>query len=181
MGLETLSGNHCTDFITSTGFNILYYFDIEIVVILFNLLAFGFNLKGNNYMNNMFSHSLWFIFEKLYFMVILLANPIILYILSKIELRITLNIFNILLFSSIALFYVLLFSCISYVIMELPLKKLIKLIVNSQFEDQQTIAQDEDNNNEEQIDLINYLPIMNEEGGEEEEKNDNINLNEIMN
>ena len=182
MGLETLSGNHCTDFITSTGFNILYYFDIEIVVILFNLLAFGFNLKGNNYMNNMFSHSLWFIFEKLYFMIILLANPIILYILSKIELRITLNIFNILLFSSIALFYVLLFSCISYVIMELPLKKLIKLIVNSQFEDQQTIAQDEDNNNEEQIDLINYLPIMNEEGGEEEEeKNDNINLNEIMN
>ena len=178
--LETLSQNHCTDFITSKVFNILFYFDVEIVVILFNLLAFGFNLKGNNYMNNMFSHSLWFIFEKLYFMIILLANPIILYILSKIELRITLNIFNIILFSSIALFYVLLFSCVSYVIMELPLKKLIKLIVNSQFDDQQTIAPNEDNNNEEQIDLINYLPILNEEVGGEEEKNDNVFLNEIM-
>ena len=178
--LETLSQNHCTDFITSKVFNILFYFDVEIVVILFNLLAFGFNLKGNNYMNNMFSHSLWFIFEKLYFMIILLANPIILYILSKIELRITLNNFNIILFSSIALFYVLLFSCVSYVIMELPLKKLIKLIVNSQFDDQQTIAPDEDNNNEEQIDLINYLPILNEEIGGEEEKNENVFLNEIM-
>jgi hypothetical protein len=64
--------------------------------------------------------------------------------------------------------------------MELPLKKLIKLIVNSQFDDQQTIAPDKDNNNEEQIDLINYLPILNEEVGGEEEKNDNVYVNDIM-
>ena len=171
--LDALSDDHCSSYITSIPFNILYYFDIEVVVFLVNFMAFSFNLKGNNYMNNMFSHSFWFVFEKIYFLIILLANPIILYILSQIELRITLNIFNVILFSFISLFYVLLFSCVCYMILELPLKKLIKVIVNAHLVDQNVITQDEDDTNEEQIDLINYLPIMNEE--REEIKNDNNN------
>ena len=168
--------DHCTAFITSAAFNAILYFDIELVVLLVQLMAFGFNLKGNNYVNNMFSHSLWFVFEKIYFLIILFAYPVILYILSQIELRITLNMFNVLLFSFIALFYVLLFSSIFYVILELPLKKIIKVIANAHLGSQSAITQDEDNTNEEQPELINYLPIMNEDEGEDKEhehQNDN--------
>ena len=105
--------------------------DSEIIVFIIHLMAFGFYVKGENFINNMFSNSMWLIFDKLYFSFFLLINPISLYILSQCETRIILNKNNTIIYSFICGFNAFVISILSFLFFELPYKRIIKLISKS--------------------------------------------------
>ncbi len=105
--------------------------DTDIVVLLVNLMALFFYLKGENHINEFLQLNFWSIFNRIYFSFLLLINPVILYVFYITETRITFNILNCYLYSfscGIVLFtLVILF----YAIFELPFKKFIKLFLKN--------------------------------------------------
>lgn len=122
---------HLKNFLDNPYNNFYMMIDIEIIVILIHLMAFGFYVKGENFINNMFSNSMWFIFDKLYFSFALLINPLTLYILSQCETRILLNKNNVIMYSFICGFISFIASIILFIFFEVPYKRIIKLISKS--------------------------------------------------
>ena len=121
----------------------MYRIDIEIVVILVQAILFILYFKGQNFVNDFFCHIFWGVLNKPYFSLILVANPLILYIFYQSETRIILNFFNILLYSIIGGCIVFLFGTFIYLFFELPFKRLIHNIFS--LEDQEDINDNEDN------------------------------------
>ena len=121
----------------------MYRIDIEIVVILVQAILFILYFKGQNFVNDFFCHIFWGVLNKPYFSLILVANPLILYIFYQSETRIILNFFNILLYSIIGGCIVFLFGTFVYLFFELPFKRLIHNIFS--LEDQEDINDNEDN------------------------------------
>ena len=103
--------------------------DTDIVVLLVNLMALFFYLKGNNYIYDFLNLDFWSIFNKIYFSFILLINPVILYTFYITETRINFNMGNVYLYSFAI--GILLFSLVIlvYAILELPYKKVIRLFL----------------------------------------------------
>jgi hypothetical protein len=107
--------------------SIVMMIDTDIVVLLVNLMALFFYLKGNNYIYDFLNLDFWSIFNKIYFSFILLINPVILYTFYITETRINFNMGNVYLYSFAI--GILLFSLVIlvYAILELPYKKVIRL------------------------------------------------------
>ena len=104
---------------------------MDIIIFLVQVMAFGFYIKGENYINNMFCHPMWTIFERIYFCFILLFHPITLYVLSQCETRIIMNLYNSMIYSLICGFCVFLGCIITFIFFELPYKRIVKLISNA--------------------------------------------------
>ena len=109
---------------------IIFNFDTDLFVILFYLTAFFQYIKGYNELNNFLCHNFWTVFNNFYFTYILLINPIILYIIYTTDTKIIFNLSNCFLYTFICGFLVFTITIIIYSIFELPLKKLIKYIMN---------------------------------------------------
>ncbi len=131
------------NYIKNNFINFMYRIDIEIVVILVQAILFILYFKGQNFVNDFFCHIFWGVLNKPYFSLILVANPLILYIFYQSETRIILNFFNILLYSIIGGCIVFLFGTFIYLFFELPFKRLIHNIFS--LEDQEDINDNEDN------------------------------------
>ena len=106
---------------------IIMMLDSDFVVLLVNLMALFFYLKGDNYINDFLNLNFWSIFNKIYFSFILLINPVILYVFYITESRINFNLSNCYLYSYAC--GILLFSLVIlvYALLELPYKKVIRL------------------------------------------------------
>ena len=130
------------DYITDTFVNIIYRIDIELYVFIVQSILFILYFKGQNFINDFFCHIFWGVLNKPYFSMILLANPLILYIFYQSETRIILNFFNVLLYSIISGCITFLFGTFCYLFFELPFKRLIRCIFN--WDDQEVIKDDDD-------------------------------------
>ena len=130
------------DLITNGAVNFMLRIDIEIVVLLIQAILFILYFKGQNFINDFFCHIFWGVFNKSYFSIILIANPLILYIFYQSETRIILNFFNLLLYSIIGACVSFLFGSIIYLFFELPYKRLIHNIFS--WEEQEDIKDDDD-------------------------------------
>jgi hypothetical protein len=130
------------DYITDTFVNIIYRIDIELYVFIIQSILFILYFKGQNFINDFFCHIFWGVLNKPYFSMILLANPLILYIFYQSETRIILNFFNVLLYSIISGCITFLFGSFGYLFFELPFKRLIRCIFN--WDDQEVIKDDEE-------------------------------------
>lgn len=128
---ENQRESHLTGYLTNLINNIFLFFDMDIIVFLVQVMAFGFYIKGENYINNMFCHPMWTIFERIYFCFILLFHPITLYALSQSETRIIMNLYNSIIYSLICGFCVFLACIITFIFFELPYKRIVKLISNA--------------------------------------------------
>ena len=120
-----------TNYITNKFINVVYRFDIEIVVFFAQSLLFIFYFKGQNFINDFFCHVFWAMLNKSYFSYILFANPIILFIFYQSETKILLNLYNLLLYSLISGSLIFLTASFSYIFFELPYKKLIHHICSN--------------------------------------------------
>ena len=129
------------DYITNTFVNIIYRIDIELYVLIIQSILFILYFKGQNFINDFFCHIFWGVLNKPYFSLILLANPLILYIFYQSETRIILNFFNVLLYSIISGCITFLFGTFCYLFFELPFKRLIRYFFNW---DEQEINKDDD-------------------------------------
>ena len=109
--------------------SIIMCLDTDIVVLLVNLMALFFYLKGENFVYDFLKLNFWGIFNKIYFSFILLINPVILYVFYITESRINFNMQNCFLYSFAC--GILLFSLVIlvYAIFELPYKKTIRLFL----------------------------------------------------
>jgi hypothetical protein len=129
------------DYITNTFVNIIYRIDIELYVLIIQSILFILYFKGQNFINDFFCHIFWGVLNKPYFSLILLANPLILYIFYQSETRIILNFFNVLLYSIISGCITFLFGTFCYLFFELPFKRLIRSFFNW---DEQEVNKDDD-------------------------------------
>ena len=107
--------------------SVIMSIDTDIVVVLVNLMAFFFYLKGDNFIYDFLNLNFWGIFNKIYFSFILLINPVILYVFYITESRINFNMQNCYVYSFAC--GILLFNLVIlvYSILELPFKKTIRL------------------------------------------------------
>ena len=103
--------------------------DTDIVVLLVNLMALFFYLKGENYVISFLDFHFWRIFNKIYFSFILLIHPVILYVFFITETRITFNLENCTLYSLACGIILFSLTILVYIIFELPYKKVIKLLL----------------------------------------------------
>ena len=77
-----------------------------------------------------FSNISWGIFDKSCFSFEIVSNMIILFVIYSSETFISVNIYTIFLYFIFILVLVLLFTFLSYIYLELPLKRITKLILN---------------------------------------------------
>ena len=130
------------DLIKNGAVNFMLRIDIEIFVLFTQAILFILYFKGQNFINDFFCHIFWGVLNKSYFSIILIANPLILYIFYQSETRIILNFFNLLLYSIIGACVSFLFGTIIYLFFELPYKRLIHNIFS--WEEQEDITNDDD-------------------------------------
>ena len=107
--------------------SLVMFLDTDIVVILVNLMALFFYLKGESYVYNFLNLNFWGIFNKIYFSFIILINPVILYVLYITESRITFNLQNCYLYSFASGILLFTLTIFIYALLELPYRKAIKL------------------------------------------------------
>ena len=128
---QTLLNNHLTDYLQNVFNNFFLMYDIDFVVIMIHFLAFALYLKGSSFIPNILTHPFWSIFDKFYVSFILVINPVFLYLLYQSETRINMNLYNCYLYSIIGGFLVFIVAGVFYILFELPLKKLIRLVIKS--------------------------------------------------
>ena len=116
-----------SDILTS----IIMMFDTDIVVLLVNLMALFFYLKGENLVNDFLNLDFFAIFNKIYFTFIILINPVIFYVFYMTESRINFNMQNCFLYSFACGILVFIISIFTYGIFELPYKKFFRLILRN--------------------------------------------------
>ena len=143
-----------SDYITNPFVNFIFRIDIEIMVFLIQTILFLLYFKGKNFINDFFCHVFWSVINKSYYSLILIANPLILYIFYQSETRIILNFFNLLLYSIISGCIVFLFGFASYLFFELPYKRLIHSLCSNYGKDDKEDLDDEDDFGEEKINEI---------------------------
>ena len=164
---------------------ILMITDADIFVLLVNIMALFFYLKGDSYIHRFLNFHFWGIFNKIYFSFILLIHPTILYVFYITETRINFNLQNCYLYSFSCGILLFTLVILHYAILELPYKKVVRLLLK-RFEITQNIYYIEKNNtfNVKQMeirgDLVNRSTSVdivdeNENGGEEEEEKDEEN------
>lgn len=105
-------------------------YDSDIIIVLLHLCGFIFYLKGDNVINKFLSSSFWSILNKLYFCYILVINPVILYVLYQSETRIKFDMSNCFFYGLICGLLLFFVCTITYIVFEMPYKRLIHLIFN---------------------------------------------------
>jgi hypothetical protein len=120
------------NFFTSYSANLISLYDTDIGIIATFFLLIQIVLLGSSYIMGFFSHQYWGIISRPYFTCILLTDLLSFLVFYQSENRIKLELFNVFFFS-FEIFIVLIFlQVIIFVLIEIPLKKLNKLIVDPQ-------------------------------------------------
>ena len=132
------------NYIKNTFINVMYRIDIELFVFLTQTLLFILYFTGNNFINDFFCHIFWGVINKPYYSIILIANPLMLYMFYQSETKITLNFFNVALYSIITgvLSYVIGIVC--YLFFELPYKRLIRYLLSKEEKEEENVDNDGD-------------------------------------
>lgn len=116
------------ELLQSKAFSVLLLFDCDLCVIFIHLFALIFYIKGDNVINTLFTLSIWTYFHKIYFMFILILNPIIIYLIYQSETRIKFDIANLTFYSILSLFLLSILSSFCYIAFELPYKRILRII-----------------------------------------------------
>ena len=122
---------HLGKLLSNPFLNFFMLIDSEIVVILIHLMAFSFFYDGENIFSNFLTSSMWNLFEKLYFSIILLINPVMIYVLAQCESRINLTAYNLILYTLICGFIVIVVAGFAFVFVESPMQNIVKLITST--------------------------------------------------
>ena len=136
------------EFMTNKFLKILYNMDIEIIVFLIHWLFFILHISGKSNILSFFTSIKWGIFNKSYFSFIIVSNMIILFSIYSNESVISINIFTIYLYFIFDSINAVICVSFCYIFLELPLKKLVKLIL-CLHEDENDNEDDNDNDNKE--------------------------------
>ena len=153
--------------ISNNILNILYLFDIEIIVFISHWFIFILFFKELDVVRKFFNSIYWSFFVKSYYSFILISVPVILIIFYDSESIIKVHIYNFFLFSFINLIVIFIFVVIFYSIYDLPLKKIFKYCLKKD----EIIEDEEGDNEEEEIkDNKEYILGLDEEEDEEETK-----------
>ena len=109
--------------------NIIFLYDIDIALF---FMFIGFQatfVYGDNPIINFFRHEYWGIVSRPYFTFIVIMDVISCYIFYQSENRIKLELFNIIFFGLEICLVVLFFQMVFYIFLEIPFKKLNKILV----------------------------------------------------
>jgi hypothetical protein len=143
-------------FISDSTLNIIYSFDIELFVFFIQWGFFIVYMKAHSFFK-IFTQEFWFFFTKCYFSFIIVCNPVILFIFYESETVVKLTIFNVYLYYFINLVFIALITILVYIVIELPLKKIFKYIVNNHLQyKMRKIQKDEDDDADDEDDDIKY-------------------------
>jgi hypothetical protein len=131
--------------------NFIYVIDIDLVVFMVHLIFFIIYSKGYKSADiyDFFNNNFWSFFLKCYYSFIIISTPIILDIIYQSETVIEFDLSNLILFSFISLFIILLVVILFYSMFEIPLKKIFKsFLVKEEILSDNT---DDDNNSDDYI------------------------------
>ena len=116
--------------IISPFLNVIYSIDIDLVVFMINWLFFIIYSKGKSAdIYDFFNNNCWSFFLKCYYSFIIISTPVILCIIYQNEIVINFSFSNLILFSFISLFIILITVIFCYSMYEMPLKKIFKSIL----------------------------------------------------
>ena len=118
------------DYITNFTLNLIFRIDIDIFILLIHWFFIDLHIMGKYNILAFFSNISWGIFDKSCFSFEIVGNMIILFVIYSSETFISVNIYTIVLYFIFILVLVLLFTFLIYIYMELPLKRITKLILN---------------------------------------------------
>jgi hypothetical protein len=149
---EYLTNLYLTDYVNNIFLKIFYTIDIEIIIFLIHWLFFILHINGNNNILSFFTNIIWGIFNKSYFSFIIVSNMVILFSIYSGESSISINIYTIYLYFIFISIKILVLMSLCYIFLELPLKKLIRLIFNR---DEDNNENEENNSDEEEEDEDN--------------------------
>jgi hypothetical protein len=131
--IDYLKNLKLEDILTHKIFNFLYLIDIELVVLLIHWAIFIISMREQNRIYDFLRKDFWNFFTKSYFSYLLILNPIILYNLYGNETIIKLQLYSIYIYSAINFILILVGIIFAYALYELPLKKIIKYLINKDF------------------------------------------------
>ena len=107
--------------------NFIYSIDVDLVVFMINWIFFIIYSKGKIAdIYDFFNNNFWSFFLKCYYSFIIISTPVILFIIYQNEIVINFSFSNLILFSFISLFIILITVIICYSMYEIPLKKIFK-------------------------------------------------------
>jgi hypothetical protein len=124
-----------TNLYNNNFYNIILLFDVEFMIICLFILSFINYINSlSEKINKFLTHNIWSIGNKLYLTLIIQINLITLYIFYQSESSIIFNPYNCILYSFLTSFIAFISSCFVYILIELPLKKII-IINKNNFEE----------------------------------------------
>lgn len=126
-------------FSEGTLLNGWYLIDMEVVLFFVHWIAFALYVKGNNYINDFFGYKIWEGLDKCYYSYLLGIKLVTVYVVSQSDTRIQFNLENILLYVIIIGFWLFIVTIITYIVFELPYKRLLRLMHTKK---QQKVEQD---------------------------------------
>jgi hypothetical protein len=126
-------------FSEGTLLNGWYLIDMEVVLFFVHWIAFALYVKGNNYINDFLGYKIWEGLDKCYYSYLLGIKLVTGYVVSQSDTRIQFNLENILLYVIIIGFWLFVVTIITYIVFELPYKRLLRLI---NMKKQQKVEQD---------------------------------------
>ena len=137
------------DYITNFALNFIFRIDIDIFILLVHWFFIDLNIMGKYNILAFFTNISWGIFDKSCFSFEIISNMIILFVIYSSDTFISVNIYTIFLYFIFILVLILLFTFLNYIYLELPLKKITKLILNKNDDfnnyEEDTFIKDEDN------------------------------------
>ena len=140
--------------INNSFLNKFLIFDNEIYVIIIHSIALIFYIKGLNLINDFLSNNFWLMLNKFYFTYILIINVIILYVIYMSDARILFSDINIILYSLVCGTFLIIFSIYIYAFIELPFKKMLKILIQRwQYKEEIIEKKDDDEDDDSDSDV----------------------------
>jgi hypothetical protein len=127
--IEATESDHLQSFFENDALNIFLLIDIDIVVFIFHFICFLMIINGNAGFRSVFENKIYNLPYRLYFIIAICVYPITLYIFYQSETIISLEMFNIIFFTTVCSVMLLVVSLFISVFFEIPLKRLNKYIL----------------------------------------------------
>jgi hypothetical protein len=131
--LVTLFMDSTKNALESLAVNIVMLFDTEVYVLSVFLSFYMLSFYSSNFLISFFSHDYWSLISRTYYMFLLNVCPTIFFVFYQSESRIKIGVFNIVFFFLFIIILVSSSNMFLYIIQELPVKKLSKLLVERIF------------------------------------------------
>jgi hypothetical protein len=109
--------------------NLLFVYDVELAIIFLYMFITPLMLHGDNSVLNFLKSSYWNILTKPYFSYLMTIDLIVIYIFYSSETRVKVDFYNIIFMTILAMMISIFINSLIYIIIEVPLKKLNKFIM----------------------------------------------------